>query len=72
MKNEVLDIITEDRDIVHTIKIQKANWIGYILRGNSLLKQTAEGKIVQRIQVTRRRGRRHKQLLDDLKETSRC
>ena len=56
---------------MRTIKIQTANWIGYILRGNSLLKQVAEGKIIQRIQVMRRRGRRHKKLLDDIKETSR-
>jgi len=72
VKNEVLDTVAEDRDIVHTIKIQKASWIGYILHGNSLMKQVTEGKIIQRKQVAGRQGRRHKQLLDDLKETSRC
>jgi len=38
------------------------------LRRNCLLKQVIEGKIDGRIEVKRRRGRRHKQLLDDLKE----
>jgi hypothetical protein len=32
----------------------------------SLLKEVIEGKIKGRIEVTRRRGRRRKQLLDDL------
>jgi hypothetical protein len=37
-----------------------------ILRRNYLLKEVTEGKINGRIEVTRRRGRRRKQLLDDL------
>jgi hypothetical protein len=44
----------------------KANWIGHILRRNCLLKQVIEGKIKARIEVTRRRGRRRKKLLNDL------
>jgi hypothetical protein len=36
------------------------------LRRNCLLKQVIEEKIKGRIEVTRRRGRRRKQLLDDL------
>jgi hypothetical protein len=35
---------------------------------NSLLKEVIEGKRKGRIEVTGRQGRRHKQLLDDLKE----
>jgi hypothetical protein len=35
-------------------------------RRNCLLKEVIEGKIKGRIEVTRRRGRRCKQLLDDL------
>jgi hypothetical protein len=38
------------------------------LRRNCLLKQGIEVKIEGKIEVTRRRERRHKQLLDDLKE----
>jgi hypothetical protein len=39
------------------------------LRRNYLLKHVIEGKIEGRIEVTGRRDRRHKQLLDDLQET---
>jgi hypothetical protein len=38
---------------------------------NSLLKQIAERKIEERIEVVARRGRRRKQLLDDFKESRR-
>jgi len=47
---------------------RKANWIGQILRRNCLLQQVIEGKIKGQIEVTRRRGRRCKKLLDDLKD----
>jgi hypothetical protein len=45
---------------------RKANWIGHILRRNCLLTEVIEGKMKGRIEVTRRRGRRRKKLLDDL------
>jgi hypothetical protein len=41
-------------------------WVGHILRRNCLLKEVLEGKIKGRVEVTRRRGRRCKKLLDDL------
>ena len=47
---------------------RKAKWIGHILRRNCLLKQVIEGKIKGEIEVTRRRGRRCRKLLDDLKD----
>jgi hypothetical protein len=65
---EVLHRVKEERNIVHTIKRRKANWIGHILRRNCLLKHVIEGKLEGRIEVRRRRGRRRKDLLDDLKE----
>ena len=37
------------------------------MRRNCLLKQVIEGKIKGEMEVTRRRGRRRKKLLDDLK-----
>jgi hypothetical protein len=40
--------------------------IGHIVRRNCLLKQVIEVKIKGQIEVTRRRGRRRKKLLDDL------
>ena len=65
---EVLLIINEQRNILHEIRKRKANWIGYILRRNCLLKQVIEGKIKGEMEVVRRRGRRRKKLLDDLKD----
>jgi hypothetical protein len=68
---EVLHRVKEERNIVHTIKIRKANWIGHILRRNCLLKHVIEGKLERRMEITERRGRRRKQLLDGLKEKRR-
>jgi hypothetical protein len=58
----------EERNILHTVKRRKANWIGHILRRNCLLRHAIEGNTEGRIQLTGRRARRSKQLLDDLKE----
>ena len=60
--------VNEQRNILHEIRKWKANWIGYILRRNCLLKHVIEGKIKGEVEVTRRRGRRRKKLLDDLKD----
>jgi len=69
VRNEdVLLRVNEQRDILHEIRKQKANWIGHILRRNWLLKQAIEGKIKGEMEVTRRQGRRRKKLLDDLKD----
>ena len=65
---EVLLRANEQRNILHEIRKRKANWIGHILRRNCLVKQIIEGKIKGQIEVTRRRGRRRKKLLDDLKD----
>ena len=59
--------VNEQRNILHEIRKRKANWIGHILRRNCLVKQIIEGKIKGQIEVTRRRGRRRKKLLGDLK-----
>jgi len=58
-----------ERNVVQKIKRRKANWIGRILLRNCLLKLVIKGKIEGRIEVNGRRGRRRKQLLDDLKKT---
>ena len=65
---EVLFIAKEEGNILRTIKIGKANWIGYMLRGNCLLKHIIEGNTENRLQVMGRRGGRRKLLLNDLKE----
>ena len=60
--------VNEQRKILHEIRKRKANWVGHILRRNCLLKQVIEGKIKGEMEVTRRRGRRRKKLLNDLKD----
>jgi hypothetical protein len=65
---EVLLRVNELRNILHEIRKRKAEWIGHILRRNCLLKQVIEGKIKGELEVTRRRGRRRRKLLDDLKD----
>jgi hypothetical protein len=65
---EVLIRIKEQGNILHEISKRKANWIGRILCRNCLLQRVIEGKIRGGIEVTGRRGRRCKKLLDDLKE----
>jgi len=65
---EVLLRVNEQRNILHETSKRKANWIGHILRRNCLLKQVIKGKIKGEMEVTRRRGRRRKELLDDLKD----
>ena len=65
---EVLLRVDEQRNMLHEIRKRKANWIGHILRRNCRLKQVIEGKIKGQIEVKRRRGRRRKKLLDDLKD----
>ena len=66
---EVLHRVKEERNIIHTIKRRKPNWSCHVLRRNGLVEDVIEGKIEERIQMTGRQGERHKQLLDDLKET---
>jgi hypothetical protein len=65
---EVLLTVKKQRNILHEIRKQKANWIGHILRRNCLLKRVIEGKIQGGIEVTRRQGIRRRKLLDDFKE----
>ena len=69
MRNEeVLLRVKEQRNILHEIRKRKANWIGHILRRNCLLQRVIEGKIKGGTEVTGRRGRKCRKLLDDVKE----
>jgi hypothetical protein len=65
---EVLLRVKEQRNILHEVRKRKVNWIGHILRRNCILQRVTEGKIKGEIEVTGRRGRRRRHLLDDLKE----
>ena len=60
--------VREQRNILHEISEQKANWIGHIWHRNCLLQRVIEGKIKGGIEVIGRRGRRRGKLLDGLKE----
>jgi hypothetical protein len=69
LRNEaVLLRVKKQRYILHEISKRKANWIGHILCRNCLLQRFIEGKIKGRIEVTGRRGRRRRKLLDYLEE----
>jgi hypothetical protein len=68
---EVLLRIKEQRNILQEISKRKTDWIGHILLRSCLLQRVIEGKIKGGIEVTGRRGRRRKKLLDDLKERRR-
>jgi len=64
---EVLLTVKKQRNILHEISKQKANWIGHILHRDCLLQQVSEGKINGGIEVTGRWGISRRKLLDDLK-----
>jgi hypothetical protein len=63
--------VKEQRNILHEIRKRKVNEIDCILRRNCLLQRVIKGKIQGGINVTRRRGRRRRKRLDDLKERRR-
>jgi len=46
---EVLHRITEERDILHTVKRRKDKWICYIIHRNCPLKYVTKGKMEGRI-----------------------
>jgi hypothetical protein len=48
---EVLQRVKKERNILHTIKRRKANWIGHILRRNCLLKHVIQGRAEVRTEV---------------------
>jgi hypothetical protein len=66
---EVLHKVKDERYIVRTIRRREVNWMGHILRRNCPLKHVSEGKYGGRMEVMGRRGRRLKQLMDELEET---
>ena len=56
--------VKEQRNILQEISKRKATWIGHIKRRNCLLQRVIEGKIKGEIEVTGRRERRRRKLLD--------
>ena len=65
-KEEVLQRVKKERNMLQTITSRKNYSIFYILRRKCLLKYVIEGKIESLIIVAEGRKRRYKQLLDDL------
>jgi hypothetical protein len=65
VRNEVLERVKGETDILCTIKKSKPNRTGHILRKNGFIKHVMEGMIEEKTEGTGRRGRRPKQLLDD-------
>jgi hypothetical protein len=50
VKNDgILQRLKAERNILHTIRRRKANWIGHILRKNYLVKRVIEGKIERKV-----------------------
>jgi hypothetical protein len=66
VKNEEILQQVDEGSVLHTIKIRKVNRIVHSLHRKCFLKHSVEGKLGTRIEVTGRRGRRLKQVLDDL------
>ena len=42
---EVLTLVQEQRNLIDTIKQRQRNWIGHVLRSDSMLREVLEGKI---------------------------
>jgi hypothetical protein len=62
MRNEeVLHRVKEERNILHTKKRERDNWIHHILSRNCLLVHIFLGNIEGGIKVMGRRGKRRKQ-----------
>jgi hypothetical protein len=57
-----------ERNILQTVKRKRANCIGKILRRNCILERVTERKIERMAEVTERRERGSKLLLDAIKE----
>ena len=43
---QVLEIVKEKRTLIDVLRSRKKTWIGHVLRGNELLKEIIEGRIV--------------------------
>ena len=62
--DEVLTIVNEKRCLIRTIGERKKNWIGHMLRGDGLLRDLLERKMVG----SRPHGRPRMDMIDELRE----
>ena len=61
--DEVLAMVNEERCLSKTITQRKKNWIGHVLRGNGLLRDMMEGRMIGK----KRAGKPREEILSDLK-----
>jgi hypothetical protein len=73
VKKEVRRPVKKERNILHTVNRRKERMkegrLGDFLHRNGFLKHVFEGDVEGKIDVNKRRRRRRKQPLNDLKET---
>ena len=62
--DEVLAILNESRCLITTIGERKKNWIGHVLRGDGLLRDVLEGRMLG----SRPQGRPRMGMIDELRE----
>ena len=62
--DEVLTVVDESRCFIKTIGERKKNWIGHVLRGNGLLRDVLE----RRMLGSRPQGRQRMGMIDELRE----
>jgi len=58
-----LDMVDEYRSLMNTIRQRQKNWLGHVLRSESLLRTVLEG----RMEGTRTRGRQSDTMIDWMK-----
>jgi len=66
--DHVRNCVEMEMNVLYIIGRWEGNWIGRIWRRIYFLQQLIGGKLEGKIEVTGRRERRRKQLLDDLEE----
>ena len=62
--DEVFARVNEERCLIKIIRQRQKNWIGHVLRGDGLLRDVMEGRVVG----MRRMGKPRKGMISDLKE----
>jgi len=60
---QVLDMVDENRSLMNTIRQRQKNWLGHVLRSESLLRTVLEG----RMKRTWTRGRQSDMMIDWMK-----
>ena len=60
----ILHCVEEERSLVNTVVKKKKNWIGHVLRHETILKEVIEGRMVNK----KPRGRPRIDMINELKE----